>query len=107
MTSVDSNFNFLCGRPHGAGPSLPPSTCDHLSLTPPPPSGRHKWMAPNLFHSHLLKVLASLLQKLNIVKKTNQWRNYVRRLRRGEAAASGCLAAEGTAKFNQNYFVGL
>ena len=23
MTSVDSNFNFLCGRPHGAGPLLP------------------------------------------------------------------------------------
>ena len=33
MTSVDSNFNFLCGRPHGAGP---PSTCVHLSLTPSP-----------------------------------------------------------------------
>src|SRR6218665_1545234 len=43
MTSADSNFNFLCGRPHGAGP--PPSTCVHLSLTPPP-CGRHKWMAP-------------------------------------------------------------
>src|SRR6218665_971016 len=24
MTSVDSNFNFLCGRPHGAGPPRPP-----------------------------------------------------------------------------------
>src|SRR6218665_668670 len=35
MTSVDSNFNFLCGRPHGAEP-LPPSTCVHLSLTPSP-----------------------------------------------------------------------
>ena len=23
MTSVDSNFNFLCGRRHGAGPPLP------------------------------------------------------------------------------------
>ena len=23
----------------------PPSTCVHLSLTPPPPCGRHKWMA--------------------------------------------------------------
>src|SRR6218665_1302653 len=22
MTSVDSNFNFLCGRPHGAGPPV-------------------------------------------------------------------------------------
>jgi len=28
MTSVDPNFNFLCERPHGAGP------CVHLSLTP-------------------------------------------------------------------------
>ena len=46
--SVDSNFNFLCGRSHGAGPPLPPSTCVHLSLTPShPPCGRHKWMAPN------------------------------------------------------------
>ena len=33
MTSVDSNFNFLCGRPHGAWPA-PPSTCVHRSLTP-------------------------------------------------------------------------
>src|SRR6218665_1367780 len=33
MTSVDSNFNFLCGRPYGAG--LPLSTCVHLSQTPP------------------------------------------------------------------------
>jgi len=31
MTSVDSNFNFLCGRPHWAWP---------------PPCGCHKWMAP-------------------------------------------------------------
>ena len=34
--SVDSNFNFLCRCPHGAGPP-PPSTCVHLSLTPPSP----------------------------------------------------------------------
>jgi len=43
MTSVDSNFNFLCGRPHGSLPP-PPSTCVHLSLTPP--CGRPKWMPP-------------------------------------------------------------
>src|SRR6218665_484823 len=36
MTSVDSNFNFLCGRPHGTGPPSPPSTCVHLSLAPSP-----------------------------------------------------------------------
>src|SRR6218665_2194506 len=46
MTSVDSNFNFLCGRPHGAGPPPPvhmrPPEPDSL----PPPCGRHKWMAP-------------------------------------------------------------
>src|SRR6218665_528605 len=36
MTSVDSNFNFLCGRPHGAGPPFPLSTCVHLSPTPSP-----------------------------------------------------------------------
>jgi len=37
MTSVDSNFNFLCGRPHGAGPSSP---CPHAStwVWPPLPS---------------------------------------------------------------------
>src|SRR6218665_3183545 len=31
----------------GLDPPLPPSTCVHLILTPPPPFGRHKWMAPN------------------------------------------------------------
>jgi len=36
MTSVGSNFNFLCG--------LTPSTYIHLNLTSPP-CGRHKWMA--------------------------------------------------------------
>src|SRR6218665_2275693 len=36
MTSVDSNFIIFCGRPHGAGPPSPPSTCVHLSLTPSP-----------------------------------------------------------------------
>jgi len=30
MTSVDFNFNFLCGRPNGASS---PTTCVHLSLT--------------------------------------------------------------------------
>jgi len=34
MMSVGSNFNFLCGRPHGAGPLLP-STGVHLSLISP------------------------------------------------------------------------
>src|SRR6218665_1296785 len=46
MTSVDSNFNFLCGRPQGAGPPPPapmrPPEADPL----PPPCGCHKWMAP-------------------------------------------------------------
>jgi len=44
MTSVDSNFNFLYGRPHGAR-LLPPSTWAWL---PPPACGHHKWMAPYL-----------------------------------------------------------
>ena len=35
MTSVDSKFKFLCGRPHGAEPP-PPSTCVNMSLTPSP-----------------------------------------------------------------------
>jgi len=43
MTSVNSNFNFLCGRPHGAWPLPHP----HASTWAwPPPFGRHKWMAP-------------------------------------------------------------
>jgi len=44
MTSVDSDFKFLCGRPHGAGPSAP------VHMRPPEPDpplcGHHKWMAP-------------------------------------------------------------
>ena len=43
-----SNFNFLCGRPHGAGPPPPvhmrPPEPDPL----PTPCGRHKWMAPKV-----------------------------------------------------------
>src|SRR6218665_1697929 len=31
MTPVDSNFNFLCGRPHGAGPPSP------VHMRPPEP----------------------------------------------------------------------
>src|SRR6218665_304157 len=31
MTSVDSNFNFQCGRPHGAGPPPP------VHMRPPEP----------------------------------------------------------------------
>jgi len=34
MTSVDSNFNFVCGRPHGAGP--PPLV--HMRPPEPAPS---------------------------------------------------------------------
>src|SRR6218665_531859 len=49
MVSVGSNFNFLCGRPHGAYP-LPLSTCVRMSLTPPLPCGRHKWMDLIPFH---------------------------------------------------------
>src|SRR6218665_1106575 len=52
MMSVNSNFNCLCGHPHGAGPP-PPSTCVHLSLTPSPSCGRHKWMAPYEFTDYV------------------------------------------------------
>ena len=34
MTSADSNFNFLCGRPHGAGPPRP------VHMRPPEPDLR-------------------------------------------------------------------
>ena len=60
MTSVDSNFNFLCGRPHGAGPPV------HLSLTPsPPPCGRHKWMAP-----YMVCPDVSFEEPVNLVQKS-------------------------------------
>src|SRR6218665_2662672 len=64
MTSVDSNCNFLCGRPHGAGPPLFPSTCVHLSPTPlSPPCGRHKWMAPN----HILQPVPFKFVSLSLI----------------------------------------
>src|SRR6218665_3918735 len=43
----------------GLDPSLPPSTCVHLSLTPPPPCGRHKWMAP--YHNRILSKVLSIV----------------------------------------------
>src|SRR6218665_1502705 len=46
MTSVDSNFNFLCGRPNGAGPPPPVHMRPPEPGPSPPPCGRHKWMAP-------------------------------------------------------------
>ena len=56
MMSVDSNFNFLCGRPHGA---WPPSSHPRSTWAWPPPCGRHKWMK----RSCLLFVIASCLQE--------------------------------------------
>jgi len=62
MTSVDSNFNFLYGRPHGAWP-LPPSTCVYLCLTPlTPPCGHHKWMSP--MYTCLISIFRNLTQVL-------------------------------------------
>jgi len=43
MTSVDFNFNFLCGRPHGLDP-LPRPHASTWAWSPP--CGCHKWMAP-------------------------------------------------------------
>ena|SRR6218665_2568793 len=71
MTSVDSNFNFLCGRPHGAGPSpihMRPPEPDPL----PPPCEHHKWMAPNqtvkysLLTNHILQDLTGLEIKISM-----------------------------------------
>jgi len=52
LTSVDSNFKFLCGCPHGA---WPPSPHPHASTWawPPPPCGRHKWMAPYMTYTRI------------------------------------------------------
>src|SRR6218665_2019011 len=52
---------------------LPPSTCVHLSLTPPPPCGRHNCMAPmwstlplDVLHKPVLSILCRrLLSPLN------------------------------------------
>src|SRR6218665_3203514 len=57
MMSVDSNFNFPCGRPHGANPL--PRTPEPDPL--PPPCGRHKPKTPYdlAFMCHWL-VLTSL-----------------------------------------------
>ena len=56
MTSVNSNLNFLCGRPHGAGPPVhmrPPEP-------DPPPCGRHKWMAPYSTNLHEAEIVESM-----------------------------------------------
>ena len=53
MTSVDSNFNFLCGRRHGAGPSLPRPHASTWAWPLPPPCGRHKCMVPNVIKPQL------------------------------------------------------
>ena|SRR6218665_1977720 len=70
MTSVDSNFNFLCGRPHGARPPSPvhmrPPEPDPLLL---PPCGRHKWMAPKWmcrFYVQAYSVILYCINKLHI-----------------------------------------
>jgi len=64
MTSVDSNFNFLCGRPHGAGPGPP------VHMRPPepdpPPCGRHKWMAPYMLPKCLLVKCTMVVHIINI-----------------------------------------
>src|SRR6218665_1198221 len=46
MTSMDSNLNFQCGRPHGVEP-LPVHIRPPEPDPSPAPCGRHKWMAPN------------------------------------------------------------
>ena len=68
MTSVDSNFNFQCGRPHGAGP---PEAHPPVHMRPPepdplpPPCGRHKWMAPNVLYM-LYKTLKCTLSEYKL-----------------------------------------
>src|SRR6218665_3601371 len=46
----------------------PPSTCVHLSLTPPPPCGRHKWIAPN--HRREVSPCIQILKSLRCVVKS-------------------------------------
>ena len=68
MMSVDSNFNFLCGRPHGAWPPRL-STCVHLSLTPlPPPCGHHIWMAPYIQHYIISTAGSAWSKSLSIIR---------------------------------------
>jgi len=63
MTLVDSNSNFPCGRPHGAGPPSPV----HLSLTPSPSVWTSQMDGPkadpqeeNLFLYRLVKMMSVL-----------------------------------------------
>src|SRR6218665_614768 len=68
MTSVDSNFNFLFGRPHGAGYPSPINMRPPEPHPSPSPCGRHKWMAPNGTNIHVYAiwsrtVLVNLLAK--------------------------------------------
>src|SRR6218665_829098 len=56
MTSVDSNFHFLCERPHGAGPPSPLHMCPPEPDPLPPPCGRHKWMAPYILSTTIISI---------------------------------------------------
>src|SRR6218665_1544928 len=64
MTSVDSNFNFQCGRPHEAGPPPPIHMCPPELDPTPPLCGRHKWMAP--YRSDLGLILACNIQNVSL-----------------------------------------
>ena len=61
MTSVDSNFNFRCGRSHGTEPPSP------VHMRPPepdpsPPCGRHKWMAFNKTKEIFIKPMSTIIK---------------------------------------------
>ena len=66
MTSVDSNFNFLCGRPHGAGPPLPgPPEPDPLSLR------------ADVINGWPLTPLTSELGRLTLLLRVRDYKRYI------------------------------
>ena len=65
---MDSNFNFLCGRQHGAWPPSPVHMRPPEPDPYPPPCGRHKWMAP--YNDVVDNVLHYVLFHVNFASST-------------------------------------
>ena len=76
MTSVDSNFNFLCGHTHGAGPPSPihmrPSEPDPLRVDVidgwPPTGNAHSGINKN----HILELGENLEIYLRILSQSSK-----------------------------------
>ena len=74
MTSVGSNFT--CGRPHGADPTSTVRICPPEPDSPFPPSGRHKWMAPNLKYNFIVGYHNLRLHTFSFIYLVRFYSNY-------------------------------